>query len=194
MNTVLFVNATIGFSKNLFLVLSMYVHLIIIQNINEYRSLEFYEFLDSVKVDSVNSISALDHVRELKLSSILHLTSVDKLLQSCYTWVILRKVGEVHIFKYRLYILEQAGVLILGKYVILGVINTIDKHCHIEFYITSSNKHFLPKSILLACLNFNLKLEILTKSTNESNANHLKSIFNKINLSFRACLSSSSEK
>ena len=31
-------------------------------------------------------------------------------------------------------------------------------------------------------------------TTNESNANHLKSIFNKINLSFRACLSSSSEK
>ena len=31
-------------------------------------------------------------------------------------------------------------------------------------------------------------------TTNESNANHLKSIFNQINLSFRACLSSSSEK
>ena len=31
-------------------------------------------------------------------------------------------------------------------------------------------------------------------TTNESNANHLKSIFNKIILSFRACLSSSSEK
>ena len=29
---------------------------------------------------------------------------------------------------------------------------------------------------------------------NENNANHLKSIFNKIILSFRACLSSSSEK
>ena len=31
-------------------------------------------------------------------------------------------------------------------------------------------------------------------TTNENNANHLKSIFNKIILSFRACLSSSSEK
>ena len=31
-------------------------------------------------------------------------------------------------------------------------------------------------------------------TTNESNANHLKSIFNKIILSFRAYLSSSSEK
>ena len=31
-------------------------------------------------------------------------------------------------------------------------------------------------------------------TTNESNANHLKSIFNKINLSFRAYLSTSSEK
>ena len=44
----------------------------------------------------------------------------------------MRKVGEVHIFKQRLYIsaLEQARVLILGKYVLLGVINTIYKHCH----------------------------------------------------------------
>ena len=42
------------------------------------------------------------------------------------------KEGEVHIFKHRLYIsaLEQTRVLILGKYVLLGVINTIYKHCH----------------------------------------------------------------
>ena len=41
-------------------------------------------------------------------------------------------IGEVHIFKHRLYTsaLEQARVLILGKYVLLGVINTIYKHCH----------------------------------------------------------------
>ena len=46
--------------------------------------------------------------------------------------VILHKVGEVHIFKHRLYIsaLEQARVLILGNYVLLGVIYTIYKHCH----------------------------------------------------------------
>ena len=38
----------------------------------------------------------------------------------------MRKVGEVHIFKHRLYIsaLEQAMVFILGKYVLLGVIKT----------------------------------------------------------------------
>ena len=42
------------------------------------------------------------------------------------------QVGEVHIFKHRLYIsgLEQARLLILGKYVLLGVSNTIYKHCH----------------------------------------------------------------
>ena len=42
------------------------------------------------------------------------------------------EVREVHIFKHRLYIsvLEQARVLILGRYVLLGVINTIHKHCH----------------------------------------------------------------
>ena len=46
--------------------------------------------------------------------------------------MILRKVGEVHIFKHRLYIsaLEQAKVVILSKYVLLGVINTIYKHFH----------------------------------------------------------------
>ena len=47
-------------------------------------------------------------------------------------FTILRQVREVHIFKHRLYIsvLEQARVLILGRYVLLGVINTIYKHCH----------------------------------------------------------------
>ena len=35
-------------------------------------------------------------------------------------------------FKHRLYISasEQARVLILGKYVLLGVVNTIYKHCY----------------------------------------------------------------
>ena len=44
--------------------------------------------------------------------------------------MILRQVREVHIFKHRLYIsvLEQARVLILGRYVLLGVINTNHKH------------------------------------------------------------------
>ena len=46
--------------------------------------------------------------------------------------MILLQVREVHIFKHRLYIsvLEQARVLILGRYVLLGVIITIYKHCH----------------------------------------------------------------
>ena len=41
---------------------------------------------------------------------------------------------QVHIIKHRLYIsaLEQARVLILGKYVLQGVINIIYKHCHIS--------------------------------------------------------------
>ena len=49
---------------------------------------------------------------------------MNKLFQSFHACVILRKVGEVNIFKHRLYIsaLEQAVVLILGKYVLIGVI------------------------------------------------------------------------
>ena len=49
--------------------------------------------------------------------------------------MILRKVGGVNIFKYRLYIsvLEQARVLIPGKYFLLGVINTICKHLILEW-------------------------------------------------------------
>ena len=64
-------------------------------------------------------ISALGHVRKPRRSSIVHLTSINKLFYSCHAWMVLRKVGEVHIFKHRLYIsaLEQARVLILGKYV-----------------------------------------------------------------------------
>ena len=55
------------------------------------------------------------------------------MFQSCHASVILRKVGEVHIFKHRLYVLalEQAGVLILGKSVLLGVISTIYKFCQL---------------------------------------------------------------
>ena len=39
----------------------------------------------------------------------------------------LHKVGDVHMFKHRLYIsaLEQAKVLIIGKYVL---VNTVYKH------------------------------------------------------------------
>ena len=49
-----------------------------------------------------------------------------------FFWVILCKVGEVNIFKYRLFIsaLEQARVVKLGKYVLVEVINTLYKHCY----------------------------------------------------------------
>ena len=41
-------------------------------------------------------------------------------------------VGEVYIFKHRLYIsaLKQAKTLILGKYVLPGSINTFYAYCH----------------------------------------------------------------
>ena len=70
-------------------------------------------------------ISARNHARKLIFSSTVHLTWITK-INNCHTWVILPKVGEVHIFKHRLCIsaLEQARALILGKYVLLGVINT----------------------------------------------------------------------
>ena len=109
-------------------------------------------------------ISALDHVRKPRFSSIVHLTSVNKLFWSCHAWVILPQVREVHIFKHRLYIsaLEQARVLILGKFVLLGVINTIYKHCHawailwnaaegLIFVIISALEHVM-KLILCSCV------------------------------------------
>ena len=54
--------------------------------------------------------------------------------------MILCKVGEVHIFEHRLYIsaLEQATVLIIGIYVLLGVITqfinivTLEKFCEMQ--------------------------------------------------------------
>ena len=48
-------------------------------------------------------------------------------LQKFSPFTTIGAVGDVHIFKHRLYIsaLEQARALILGKYVLLGVINTI---------------------------------------------------------------------
>ena len=49
----------------------------------------------------------------------------------CFYEFLERVIGEVHIFKHRLQIsaLEQSGVLILGKYVLPEVLNTIYKHC-----------------------------------------------------------------
>ena len=54
--------------------------------------------------------------------------------------MILHKVGEVHIFKHRLYIsaLEQARVLILSKYVLLGVINTMKCEMQVKYQFFGS--------------------------------------------------------
>ena len=69
--------------------------------------------------------------------------------------MILGKVGEVHVFKHMLYItaLEQARVWILGKYVLLGLKNTINKHCHYGLYISALEqvwKLILSRYVLLA--------------------------------------------
>ena len=49
--------------------------------------------------------------------------------QYCHCCMILHNV-KVYIFKHRLCVsvLEQARMLILGKYVLLGYINTTNKH------------------------------------------------------------------
>ena len=72
----------------------------------------------------------MDHVRKLRFSSIVHLTS----MKNCFNFLTLERfcnVGEVHIFKHRLYISasEQARLLKLDKYILQGAINTIYKHC-----------------------------------------------------------------
>ena len=61
---------------------------------------------------------------------------------SCHAKVILHKVIEVHVFKHRLYIsaLEQARVIIISKYVLLGVRNTIYKHCTLEWFCEMQEK------------------------------------------------------
>ena len=70
-------------------------------------------------------IPSLDHFRKLGFNSIVHLTSIYK--QTGHARVILCKKAEVHIFKDKLYIsaLERVRVLILGRNVLLGVINPI---------------------------------------------------------------------
>ena len=65
--------------------------------------------------------------------------------------MILRKVGEIHIFKHRLYIaaLEQARVLILGKYFLLEVLNTIYKHCHACYSVCRVNSVILESTLVI---------------------------------------------
>ena len=70
------------------------------------------------------------HLPQNKLSG--PITQLWHKLEADINFLYIDSVEEVHIFKHRLYIsaLEQARVLILGRYVLLGVINTIYKHCH----------------------------------------------------------------
>ena len=61
-------------------ILRMYVHLIIIYNILNIFTLEwFYKFLISVE-----SLRTLDHVRKLKFRCMVHLTSINELCQCCH--------------------------------------------------------------------------------------------------------------
>ena len=75
--------------------------------------------------------------------------------------MILRHVGEIHIFKHRVYILalEQARVLI-GKYVLLGVINTIYKHCYAWVILWNAAKGsiFLDYGLNMSALGHVMKL------------------------------------
>ena len=75
-------------------------------------------------------ISAQDHARKLKLSSCVHLPSINKMFQYCYARVILSSVGEVFIFEHECYIsaLEQVRMLILSSYVLLACINAVYKY------------------------------------------------------------------
>ena len=61
-------------------------------------------------------------------------------------------MNVIHIFKHRLYIsvLEQARVLILGRYVLLGVINTIHKHCHAWVILQLKDQFFGPWTLYLS--------------------------------------------
>ena len=67
-----------------------------------------------LKVDYVNSIiiSAMDHVRELRFSNIVHLTSKNNSLYLSLRTSLGVKNRHIHV------------------YVLIGVINTIYKHCH----------------------------------------------------------------
>ena len=65
--------------------------------------------------------------------------------------MILRRLGQIHIFKHRLYFLalEQARVLILGKYFLLEVINKIYKHCHACYSVCRMNSLILESTLVI---------------------------------------------
>ena len=67
-------------------------------------------------VCTVPYISALDHVRKLRISNIVFLTSINNLFNLVMLDFVQGRKG--------LYF-QQARVSIIGKYVLLGVINTI---------------------------------------------------------------------
>ena len=74
---------------------------------------------------------ALDNARELKLSRVHHIVYKQiVLILSRLSDSAQGNRGSYFQAQASYLSLEQAGVLILGKYVLLGVINTIYKHCH----------------------------------------------------------------
>ena len=74
----------------------------------------------------------MDHPKKLKFSSYVNLSSINKMFQYRYAWVILCNVGEVIIFKQQCYIsaLEHIRMLILNSYVLLACISTIYEYAH----------------------------------------------------------------
>ena len=75
--------------------------------------------------------------------------------------MILRKKGKVHI-EHKLYIspLEQARVLILGKYVLLGFINTVYEHCSAWMILWHAGEGsiFLDHGLYISALEHVMKL------------------------------------
>ena len=84
-----------------------------------------------LKVDSANSYLSSGLFRKLKFNSIV-LRDIYKqivLILSCLSDSAQGRRGS-YFQAHALYLLEQARVLIIGKYGLLGVINTIYKHYH----------------------------------------------------------------
>ena len=77
-------------------------------------------------------ISAIDLARKIKVSSYVHLPSINKMFQYHYVLLILCSVGEVIIFEHGCYIsaLEHVRKLILSNYVLLACINPIYKYSY----------------------------------------------------------------
>ena len=77
-------------------------------------------------------ISALGHARNIKLSSYIHLSSVNQIYQNPHARVIFCNVGEAYILgAWARSALEHARMLIiLSDSVLVASINTICKYCY----------------------------------------------------------------